>query len=125
SDGRAIKVFNGGDMQRDFTYIDDIIDGVVRTIDNVPTDSEPEPCFRLFNSGNSQPIQLMDFSREMQQATDKSAQLDMLPMQAGDVPITYADTAQLQLVIGYKPSTSMSVGVGKFVDWYKKVYLPQ
>lgn len=119
ANGQPIKVFNGGDMQRDFTYVDDIVEGVVRATENIPSAEESQPYCRLFNIGNSKPVQLMDFIREMEQAMGKPAQLDMYPMQAGDVKVTYADTQKLEAATGYKPSTELAVGARRFVDWYK------
>lgn len=117
--GEPIKVFNGGDMQRDFTYVDDIVEGVIRTSANIPTAREAYPFYRLFNIGNSQPVALMDFIRAMEQAMNKEARLEMYPMQPGDVKVTYADTTRLESAIGYKPGTDLATGVRQFVDWYQ------
>src|SRR5690606_1025023 len=119
STGKAIKVFNEGDMQRDFTYIDDVVEGVVRATEHVPTKHDLQPYYRLFNIGNSKPIQLMDFIRELEWALDKRAVLDMYPMQPGDVKITYADTSALKQATNYEPKTTIQDGVRNFVGWWK------
>ena len=124
--GQPIKVFNHGDLSRDFTYIDDIIEGVVRVIDCIPAKElchcglDPQsPYYRIFNIGHSQPVQLMDFIRTMEEAIGKKALLEMYPMQQGDVKITYADTKELEQAVGYKPSTELKEGIGKFAEWYR------
>jgi len=114
-----IKVFNYGDLSRDFTYVDDIIEGVVRVINYIPDENAQQPYYRLFNIGNSQPVRLMDFIRGMEVAMGGKAILEMYPMQKGDVKTTYADTAGLEKAIGYKPATELEEGLGKFVGWYK------
>ncbi|MGI6231766.1 MAG: NAD-dependent epimerase [Prevotella sp.] len=114
--GQPIRVFNHGDMQRDFTYIDDIVEGVVRIIDKIPEGDVPSD---IFNIGCGHPVQLMDFIRLLEQALGKEAQLQMLPMQKGDVPITYADTTKLEQAVGYKASTPLEVGIRKFAEWIK------
>lgn len=116
--GEAIKVFNNGDMMRDFTYIDDIIEGVVRIIDSTPTREEEHPYYQICNIGNSNPISLLEFIRTMEEAIGKKAVLEMYPMQKGDVKVTYADTAQLENIIGYKPQTSLKTGIERFIKWY-------
>lgn len=115
--GEPIKVFNGGDMQRDFTYIDDIVEGVIRATENIPTREESRSYYRLLNIGNSRPIQLMDFIVEIEKFMGIEARLEMYPMQPGDVKVTYADTLKLKELIGYKPVTSLSKGVSIFVKW--------
>lgn len=122
SQERPIKVFNGGDMQRDFTYVDDIVEGVLQAVKNIPTEKENRPYYRIFNIGNSSPIQLIDFIKEMENALGKEALLDMYPMQPGDVKVTYADTRKLESVTSYKPLTSVQEGVRKFAKWYKEFY---
>lgn len=117
--GEAIKVFNGGDMQRDFTYIDDIVEGVVRVAENIPREDEKQPYYRLFNIGNSKPIHLMGFIEELESVMGIKVKLDMLPMQAGDVKVTYANTQKLEEATGYKPGTDLDTGVHQFVEWYK------
>jgi UDP-glucuronate 4-epimerase len=110
--GKPIKVFNHGDMLRDFTYIDDIVEGVVRVLDRVPDRHE------VFNIGCSSPVKLMDFISEMERALGREADKVMLPMQPGDVYQTYADTGKLERELGYKPSVKLREGIGRFVDWY-------
>ncbi|MFK7160884.1 NAD-dependent epimerase [Marinospirillum sp. MEB164] len=120
--GEPIKVFNHGKMQRDFTYIDDIVEGVMR-IQAVLPKAEPTP-YALYNIGNHQPIELMRFIQAIESACGRQAEQIHLPMQPGDVPITYADTQRLQAAVGYQPSTSIEEGVQKFVDWYRQDYHP-
>jgi len=115
-----IKVFNQGDMQRDFTYVKDIVEGIVRILDNIPGRAAQIPHYRIFNIGNSKPIKLMDFIWEMEIAFGMKAKLEMHPMQPGDVKVTYADTSKLQRMTGYKPQTTLKEGVGHFVKWYKR-----
>lgn len=114
--GRPIKVFNNGDMMRDFTFIDDIVEGVVRVIGRMPQGDFP---YEIFNIGNHSPVRLMDFIHEIEKACGREAEKIMLPMQAGDVPVTYADTAKLEAAVGFKPATPLSVGIPKFVEWFK------
>ncbi len=128
-----IKVFNNGKMQRDFTYIDDIVEGVVRVMSNVP---EPDPewrakdpipsrsCvpYRIYNIGNNEPVPLMDFVRAIEKALGKKATIDYQPMQAGDVAATWADVDDLIADTGFKPETSVKQGIQSFVDWYKEYY---
>lgn len=115
-DGRKIRVFNGGDMSRDFTYIDDIIDGVVRVVrGNDPVSSAND----ILNIGKGTPVNLMEFITLLEEAMGKEAEKEFLPMQPGDVPITYADTTRLETLYGYKPSTPLREGIGRFVEWFK------
>ena len=120
---RPIKVFNYGDMLRDFTYIDDIVEGVIRVLDKpaTPSANMGDPC-RLFNIGNNQPEKLMDFIGLLESAIGKTAQKEFLPMQAGDVKATYADTSALEAWVGFKPYTPLNEGVEKFVSWYRQFY---
>jgi len=132
-EGRAIDVFNEGKMQRDFTYIDDIVEGVVRVLDRV---SVPDPAFdraapdpassyapyHLYNIGNHEPVELMAFIETIEDALGKKAAKNMLPMQDGDVPATYADIEGLTAAVGFAPSTPLKEGVAKFVAWYKGYY---
>jgi UDP-glucuronate 4-epimerase len=116
---QPIKVFNHGDMMRDFTYIDDIIEGVVRVIDKIATPAFGNtPPYRIFNIGNHQPEQLLDFIQYLEQAIGKKAIKEFLPMQNGDVKVTYADTSALNAWVGFEPSTALKTGLDKFVDWY-------
>lgn len=131
--GEPIKVFNNGEMQRDFTYIDDIVEGVIRVMHKIPeADSSWDPkaptpsssCvpYRLYNIGNNQPVPLMDFVHAIEDALGKKAEIDYLPLQAGDVPATYADVDDLIADTGFKPSTPVPEGVQNFVDWYREYY---
>lgn len=131
--GRPIDVFNQGKMQRDFTYIDDIVEGVVRVLDKIATadpgfdTAQPNPAtsyapFRIYNIGNHEPVELMTFIETIEQALGKPAVKNMLPMQPGDVHATYADIDALRDAVGFAPSTPLAVGIGKFVAWYKAYY---
>ncbi|WP_035237577.1 NAD-dependent epimerase [Desulfobacter vibrioformis] len=128
-----IKVFNNGEMQRDFTYIDDIVEGVVRVINNIPgpdpawSGKSPLPSsscvpYRIYNIGNNEPVPLMDFVHAIEEALGKKAKIDYQPMQAGDVPATWADVDDLVAATGFKPETSVKQGIQNFVDWYKEYY---
>ena len=128
--GEPIDVFNYGKMQRDFTYIDDIIEGVVRTLDHTATPSpdwtgdQPDPGtsaapYRLYNIGNNNPVQLMRLIEVLERALGKTAQKNLMPIQPGDVPATYADVDALQQDVGFKPDTPIEVGVERFVSWYR------
>ena len=128
-----INVFNYGKMQRDFTYIDDIIEGVVRVIDNIP---RPNPAwkgdnpdsatsyapYKLYNIGNNNPVELMKFIETLEDCLGKKAVKNLLPIQPGDVPATYADVDDLVKDTGFKPVTTIEEGLGKFVEWYKEYY---
>lgn len=131
---KPINIFNNGKMQRDFTYIDDIITGVAHVLKKLPegdinwTGNKPNPAsstapYRLYNIGNSKPVQLMDFICEIERALNKKAIKNFMPMQQGDVPITYADVSDLIKDFDYKPNTSIQKGVAKFIEWYKSYYL--
>ena len=120
--GAPIKVFNHGNLLRDFTYIDDIIEGVLRVIDKRAYDKE-QPEARIYNIGAGHPVRLMDFISTLEEAFGKKAVLTMMPMQPGDVYMTYADTSLLEHDFGYKPIVSLQTGILKFVDWYKAVML--
>ncbi|RMG31230.1 MAG: NAD-dependent epimerase [Gammaproteobacteria bacterium] len=131
--GEPIDVFNYGKHRRDFTYIDDIVEGVVRVLDRIP---EPNPDwsgdapdaasskapYRLYNIGNHQPVELMHYIEVLEDCLGKKAEKNLLPLQPGDVPDTYADVSDLVRDIGYRPSTSVEEGVRKFVDWYRAFY---
>lgn len=118
--GEPIKVFNNGNLSRDFTYIDDIIEGVVRVIDKAPavSDEHPVPA-EVYNIGCGHPMQLMDFIRTLERTLDKKAEMKMMPMQKGDVYTTYADTTKLERDFGYKPHVTLEDGISRFVEWYK------
>lgn len=118
---KPIKVFNKGNLSRDFTYISDIIEGVISVISS---DICAKSKYRLFNIGNSNPIRLLDFIKEIEIQTNKKAIKEMLPMQEGDVNQTYADISALLKECNYKPSTPIKKGVEKFVNWYKLYYKP-
>lgn len=117
--GEPIKVFNGGELWRDFTYIDDIVDGVVRALDRPATGAPPHA---IYNLGNHRAEKLTDFIAELEKALGKKALMKMEPMQPGDVPITYANIAASQEALGFAPTTPISVGIPKFVDWFKGYY---
>ena len=132
-EGRPIDVFNNGQMVRDFTYIDDIVEGVVRVCDKPATPAadfdpaSPDPAasnapYRVFNIGNSQPTPLMDYIRALEQAMGMEAKKNFLPMQPGDVPATNADTSELDAWVGFKPNTPVEVGVAKFYAWHREHY---
>jgi len=117
-----IDVYNNGDMKRDFTYIDDIVEGVERLMDHLPeVDSDGAP-YKIYNIGNNQPEQLMDMISLLENALDKKAVTEMKPMQMGDVKETYADIDTLQEAVGFRPSTSLKDGIDAFVKWYKGYY---
>lgn len=123
TNNKPIKVFNHGDMMRDFTYVDDIVEGVVRVLDKPATPAENSAVpYRVFNIGNSQPEKLMDFIGIMENAFGKIAEKEFLPMQAGDVKATYADTSALEAWVGFKPHTPLKDGVQKFAAWYQIYY---
>jgi UDP-glucuronate 4-epimerase len=120
--GRPIKVFNHGNMRRDFTYIDDIVEGVLRVLDRAATPHASTAPYRIFNIGNNQPVQLMDFIGCIEKSLGKTAEKQMLPMQDGDVPVTFADTQALQDWVGFAPSTPLEVGIQRFAEWYCAYY---
>jgi len=132
-EGRAIDVFNNGNMRRDFTYIDDIVEGVIRVSDRVATadvdyrSDAPDPAtssspFRIFNIGNHHPVPLLEFIGAIEKALGRTAVKNLLPMQDGDVPATYADVGALKEWVGFVPSTSIDAGSARFVDWYRSYY---
>ncbi len=131
--GKPIDVFNYGKMQRDFTYVDDIVEGIVRVIHKIPKPNPdwvgdlPDPAtskapYRIYNIGNNQPIELMYFIEVLEKCLGIEAKKNILPMQPGDVPITYADISDLATDVGFKPDTSIEVGVDRFVKWYRSYY---
>ena len=131
--GEAIDVYNHGDMKRDFTYIDDIVDGIIRSTEHIPSgndtsgvdkgeaDKNNAPC-RIYNIGNNNPENLMDMIGYLEEALGKKAEVNMLPMQAGDVPSTYANIDTLSSDTGYKPTTDLKTGLKKFAVWYSEFY---
>lgn len=132
-EAKTIDVFNHGKMRRDFTFIDDIIEGVVRVIDRIPqansswSDLSPDPGssyapYKIYNIGNNQPVELMRFIEVLEQCLGKRAIMNLLPMQAGDVPATYADVDDLIRDTGFKPTMSVEEGIRRFVDWYRTYY---
>ncbi|MDH3513968.1 MAG: NAD-dependent epimerase [Gammaproteobacteria bacterium] len=129
----AIPVFNHGKMIRDFTYIDDIVEGVIRAIDRTArpdpawTGDSPDPAtsyapYRIYNIGNNQPVELMRYIETLEKCLGKKARIDMLPMQDGDVPATSANVESLEKDVGFRPRTSVEQGVSRFVDWYKSYH---
>ena len=121
--GESIDVYNNGEMKRDFTYIDDIVEGVLRVVDSLPppqvnTRTTSMAPYKLFNIGNNNPVCLSDFIAEIENSCGKTANKKFLPMQPGDVPITFADIDDLANEFGFKPSTSIASGIDKFVNWY-------
>lgn len=120
SSDEPIKVFNNGNLSRDFTYIDDIVEGTIRVLDRVPVAEEcpNRVAYKIYNIGCSQPVRLMDFIKEIEEALGKEAVKEYLSMQPGDVCRTYADTSRLEQETGYKPSVSLHDGIGKFIAWY-------
>ena len=131
--GEPIKVFNHGHHKRSFTYVDDIVEGVIRTLDQVPAANPewngdaPDPAsstapYRIFNIGNEQPVQLLRYIEVLEQCLGRKAQMEMLPLQAGDVPDTEADVSELIERVGYRPKVSVEEGVARFVEWYSSYY---
>jgi UDP-glucuronate 4-epimerase len=132
-EGRPIDVFNYGKMQRDFTYVDDIVEGVIRVMDRtaeanpayVPDEADPATSnvpYRVFNIGNHNPVPLMDFIGAIEEALGQTAEKNLLPLQDGDVPATYADTALLGEWVGFAPATPVKEGVARFIAWYRDYY---
>jgi UDP-glucuronate 4-epimerase len=131
--GQPIEVFNHGNHKRDFTYVDDIVEGVVRVLDRIPTSNPsaheaPSPAesdsapYRLYNIGSNNPVQLMRYIEVLEQALGRKAEKQFLALQPGDVPETFADVSALARDIGYRPSTPIEVGIRRFVDWYRDFY---
>jgi UDP-glucuronate 4-epimerase len=131
--GKPIKIFNHGKMQRDFTYIDDIIEGIVRVMEKLP---QPDPSwsgknsdpgssytnYKIYNIGNNQPVELMTFVKAIENALGQSAVKEFFDLQPGDVPATFADVDDLIKDVGFKPKTDINIGIEKFIDWYKTYY---
>lgn len=130
SEGKTIDVYNNGDMYRDFTYIDDIVEGIVRIQNVIPSNTDKirdavnssDAPYSIYNIGNGSPVRLMDFIGAVEMALGVEAKKNFLPMQPGDVPATWASTEELFKAIGYKPSIDIQTGVNRFVDWYKTYY---
>lgn len=132
-EGRSIPVFNYGNHTRDFTFVEDIAEGVIRSSDQIaqpnsswdsdnPDSATSNAPFRIFNIGNNSPVKLIEYIRAIEKAVGKEAILDLLPLQPGDVPDTFADSSALEKTVGYKPSVSVEDGVKQFVDWYQEFY---
>lgn len=132
-EGQPIKVFNYGKMKRDFTYIDDIVEGIVRLINRVPqpdpgwNGEQPDPGrsyapYRIYNIGNNRPVELLYFIEVIEKALGKEAKKELLPMQPGDVVETYADIDDLAREVGFRPETSIGEGIERFVEWYRNYY---
>jgi len=132
-EGRPIDVYNHGDMRRDLTYIDDIVEGVLRIIDRPPSGDPawagrtPDPSsskapYRVYNIGNGRPVGLMDLIRALETSLGRKAELRLLPIQPGDVPVTWADTSDLEREFGFRPGTLVETGIARFVKWYRRFY---
>jgi UDP-glucuronate 4-epimerase len=132
-EGKPIKLFNNGHHMRDFTYIDDIVDGIIRASDDIAhpnpdwNSDDPDPAtsnapFRIFNIGNSQPVALSDYVEAIETAVGKKAIRELLPLQPGDVPNTFADVSEITTSVGYRPRTSVREGVANFVQWYREYF---
>jgi UDP-glucuronate 4-epimerase len=135
-EGQPIKIFNNGDLERDFTYIDDIVEGIFKLIPKPPTpddnwdrnNAEPATSFapyRIFNIGNNQPVKLMKFVKTLENIIGKEAIKEFVPMQQGDVHSTFADISSLNDYVGFSPETSIEAGLEKFIEWYKEYYFQQ
>lgn len=133
TEGRKINVFNKGEMLRDFTYVDDIVESIVRLIDKVPLgvtlkdnenlkSNESTAPFKIFNIGNGSPVNLLEYVEAIENSLGMKAQMNMMEMQPGDVASTHADTDSLSQTIGFKPNTSVKNGIAQFIDWYKSYY---
>jgi UDP-glucuronate 4-epimerase len=132
-EGEPIPVFNEGKMIRDFTYVDDVAEGVVRVVDRVAepdmdwNSSDPDPArsrapYRVYNIGNNQPVPLLEYIAVLEEQLGKKAKMELLPMQPGDVPSTMADVSELEAAVGFRPRTSVRDGIAAFVNWYKNYY---
>ncbi|MGC2046210.1 MAG: NAD-dependent epimerase/dehydratase family protein, partial [Pseudolabrys sp.] len=131
--GESIKLFNNGNMRRDFTYIDDVVESVVRLVSRPAagnpnfSGARPDPGsssapWRVYNIGNNKPVELLEVVRLLEEAIGKKAKRELLPMQPGDVPATYADVDDLMREVGFKPSTAIVDGISLFVDWYRSYH---
>lgn len=132
-EGKAIDVYNHGKMRRDFTYVDDIVEGIVRLLPAIPQGDpawngmEPDPAssfapYRVFNIGNNKPVELIHFIEVLEEKLGKKAIKNLFPIQPGDVPETFADIDALEKAVGFRPTVSIEDGIGKFVDWYREYY---
>lgn len=132
-EGKPIDVYNHGKMKRDFTYVDDIVEGIVRLLPKGPKGNEgwdgnkPDPAtsfapYKVFNIGNNKPVELLRFIEVLEEKLGKKAKKNLMPIQPGDVPETYADIEALENEVGFRPSTSIEKGIGNFVEWYKEYY---
>ena len=130
SAGEPIKLFNNGNMRRDFTYIDDVVESVVRMVGRPPagnpsfSNMSPDPGssgapWRVYNIGNNKPVELLEVVRLLEEAIGKKAKRDLLPMQPGDVPATYADVDDLMRDVGFRPATPIADGITRFIEWYR------
>jgi len=123
--GQPIRVFNHGRMRRDFTYIDDIVDGIRRVMDRVPEAAEGRAPYKLYNIGNNRPVQLLDVIACLERALGVVIEKELVPMQPGDVPATYADIDDLTRDTGFRPTTPIEIGIERFAAWYRNVWQPQ
>jgi UDP-glucuronate 4-epimerase len=114
-EGKSVQLFNHGDMQRDFTYVDDVVEGTLRVLDRPAR-------YAVYNIGNHQPVALLDYIAALEAALGKKARLEMKPMQPGDVKATYADTTSLRNAVGFAPSTPLAIGLQRFAAWFKQYY---
>jgi UDP-glucuronate 4-epimerase len=132
-EGQPIDVFNHGEMERDFTYVDDVVQGVVRILDVLPVGdpgadmTKPDPAtsyapYRLYNIGNNEPVKLTRFIAILEAALGRKAKMNLLPMQPGDVPATYADVNDLSRAVGFRPATPLAEGIARYVAWYREYY---
>jgi UDP-glucuronate 4-epimerase len=133
--GRPIPVFNRGEMVRDFTYVDDVVEGIMRVADRPARPDAswrgeaPDPAaaaspYRIYNIGNNRPVKLLRYIEVLEACLGKKAVLDLLPIQPGDVPATYADVSDLEAAVGFRPSTPVETGIARFVEWYREHYAP-
>ena len=120
--GEKIEVFNYGDMERDFTYVDDIVTGIMNMLCNPPKDNGKGARYKIYNIGNHHPEKLTDFIRILEEKLGRTAEKELLPIQPGDVPRTFADVSDLERDFGFRPDTPLEVGIGKFTDWFLDYY---
>lgn len=120
--GESIQIYNNGDMMRDFTYVDDIVTGIVNILGKPPVEDELGACYKIYNIGNNQPEKLMDYISTLEKCLGREAKKEFLPMQPGDVYQTYADVSNLERDFGFKPCTTIEEGLGKFAEWFLPYY---